>query len=143
LIEEGIFRFLQANAPIQATLLPGTTNNIFLGTVPESATYPCILIRQVSGKYDTTLDGPSGYAERRYQFTALGKEDPNFPGSGYVSARKIGDVMRQQMNGLTGTLPDGTLLFNSILDTDMDMYDEQGMTHNFIQDYFLQFRQAP
>jgi hypothetical protein len=143
LIEEGLYKFLQANAPIQATLAPNTTNNIFMGVVPESASYPCILFRVVSAKYDTTFDGPSGYCERRYEFIALGKEDPSLPGSGYVSAKRVGDIMRQQMNGLTGTLPDGTLLFNSILDTDMDIYDEQGMTHNFIQDYFLQFRQNP
>jgi hypothetical protein len=141
LIEEGLYKFLQTNTAIQ-DVIP-TTNSIFMGLVPESASYPCILFFKASGMHDTTFDGPSGYVERRYQFTCLGKEDPQFPGSGYVSAQRVADVLRQQMNGLTGTLPDGTQLFNCILDNEVDIYDDDGMTHNAIQDYMISFSQHP
>lgn len=141
MIEEGLFRFLQTNTAIQEVI--PTTNSIFMGVVPESASYPCILFFKVSGVFDTTFDGPSGYVQGRYQFVCLGKEDPTHPGSGYVSAQTVADILRQQMNGLTGTLPDGTRLFNSILENSLDIYDEEGTTHNAIQDYILHFSQHP
>lgn len=141
MIEQGIYNFLQNNTALKA-ILPAT-NSIFMGTVPESAQYPCVMFEKISGQYDTTLDGPSGYVIRRYQFTCSGKDLSTEPGSGYVSAQKLADVLRRQLNGLTGTLSDGTQLFNSILDNDLDAYATDDQTYAAIQDYFLHFAMAP
>jgi hypothetical protein len=135
MIEEGIYQWLKQNTAIQAAVAntaKPSAQNIFMGFVPESASMPCIMFEKVSSVHDTTLDGPSTYVIRRYQFNCYGQDLENIPGSGYVSAQKVADVLRQQLNGLTGTLPDGTLLFNAILD------DE---TYNAIQDYFIHFQQ--
>lgn len=142
MIEEGLYKFLLANDALKALLPPDT--GVYMGFVPASAQYPCLMFQKVSGVHDTTMDGPSGYVIRRYQFTCLGKEDSSIPGSGFVSAQRLADTLRQQLNGLAETtLPDGTLLFNAILDNELDLYDEEGETHNAITDYFLHFRQVP
>lgn len=141
MIEEGLYKFLLQNEALQEVL--PSSSAVFLGAVPESANYPCILLEKVSSVHDTTLDGPSGYVVRRYQFTCKGKDAQNSPGSGYVSAQTVADVLRKQVNGLTGTLPDNTLLFNSILDNELDLFDDDAQIHNAIQDYFIHFQQAP
>lgn len=141
MIEEGLFQFLKTNDEIDAVL--PSENGIFMGFVPEEAKYPCVMFEKVSGVHDTTLDGPSGYVIRRYQFTCYGKDTQNAPGSGYILAQQLADVIRQQMNGLTGTLPDGTLLFNMILDNELDSYDADSQTYHAVQDYFVHFEQNP
>jgi hypothetical protein len=97
------------------------------------------MIEQISSVNDTTFDGPSGYKERRYQFTVSGKDTQNVPGSGYVSAKRVADVLRQELDGLTGVLPNGIKLFNSILDTDFGSYDSEAQTYHHIMDFMISF----
>jgi hypothetical protein len=139
LIEEGLYLFLNQNTAIAPLITTG--NGVFLGVVPENAAFPNIMLRKVSGQHDTTFDGPSGFVIRRYQFTCTGKDAANIPGSGFVSAQKLADVLRQQLNGLVGTLPDGTLLFNAILDNEVDGYDSDNSVHRCVVDYLIHFQQ--
>lgn len=139
MIEEGIFLWLNQNTAIAPLITAG--KSIFMGVVPETASYPNIMFQGVSAQHDTTLDGPSGYVMKRYQFTCNGKDTTNVPGSGYVSAKSLADVLRKQLNGLVGTLPDGTLLFNAILDNEIDGYDEGLFVYRSVCDYLLYFQQ--
>lgn len=141
MIEEGLYQFLKQNTALTAVLAP--KNSIYMGHVPESAQFPCLMFEKVSGVYDTTLDGPSGYVVRRYQFNCYGKDNLTTPGSGYVAAQRLADTLRQQLNGLVGTLPDNTKLFNAILDNDLDLFDDDLQADVAIQDYFIHFQQNP
>lgn len=142
MIENGFYQWILANEQI-ADLLP-SSNNLYMGAVPESAQFPCIMFQKISGLHDTTMDGPSGFTARRYQFNFYGKDTPNTaPGTGYVSCQTLADVFRQQANGLTGTLPDGTKLFNMILDNELDLYDEDDETYKAVRDYMVYFQLDP
>lgn len=139
IIEEGLYLFINQNEAIQAVL--PTNSGVFMGFVPENAQYPNVMFEKVSSVHDSTLDGPSGYVVRRYQFTCSGRDLPNVLSSGYVSAQKLADVIRQQMDGLTGTLPDGTPLFNMILDNELDSYDADAEVYHAVADYFVHYQE--
>jgi Protein of unknown function (DUF3168) len=136
ILEEGIFQFLKANTALQAVL--PNEKSIFLGFVPESAKYPCIMFQKISTQNDTTMDGPSGYIIRRYQFNIYGQDSSNSPGSGYVQAQKVASILIQQLDGYSGTLPDGSQVYNTILDTEIDEYTDD-QTYIAIQDYFIHY----
>ena len=139
-VEEGLFLYLTQNTAIQATL---PENGLFMGYTPEGAPNPSLMFKKISGNHDTTLNGPSGYAENRFQFTATASDVNNTPGSGYVSSQLLISTLRQQLNGLNGTLPNGVRLFNSILDNDLDYYDEDDQEHQAVQDYIISWQQNP
>jgi hypothetical protein len=140
LIEEGLFKFLRANTAITALLQSDVTSSIWQGFTPETTLQPSIMFKKITGKSDTTLDGPSGWVERRYQFNMQATDAPNTPGSGYVEANILADMVRQQMDGLRGTLPNGVRLFNMILDLELDDYDADTQVYSSIQDYIVQFQ---
>jgi hypothetical protein len=141
MIEEGLYRFILANEALQAAM--PSENALFMDFTPEGAANPSIEFSTISSDSDTTLDGPSGLVVRRFQFTFVGRDNNNTPGSGAAMAKRLADVFRQQCDGLTGTLPDGTLLFNMWLDQEMSSYDSDGNAYHMIQDYFVQFRRDP
>lgn len=145
MIEHGLFLYLKSNSTL-AELLP-SANAIWMGFVPENAEFPCVMFMKVSSEPDSTLQGPSGFVSRRYQFTCYGKDVDNQPNSGYVSAQTLSDAIRQQFEGLSEvsptTLPDDTLLFNIIPDTALDSYDADQEVHHAIQDYIVLFQSNP
>lgn len=139
MLEEGLYLFITGNLPLLQVISP--TNSVFMGYTPENAANPSIMLEKVSAVNDTTMDGPSGFVIRRYQFTCAAK-DTAAPGSGFVIAQRVADVLRKQLDGLTGTLPDGTLVFNAIRDNELDSYDADAGVYHAIVDYFIHFRQA-
>lgn len=139
MIEEGLFNFLNTNLVGQAGLAAGA---VYMGTVPESATMPCVMFETVTSKSDTTMDGPSGYVVRRFQFNFYGADKAlGAPGSGLVAAKKVQEALRLMFDGLTGTLPDGTKLFNVIRDSEVDSYDADTNIYHLLTDYFIHFQQ--
>lgn len=158
MIEEGIYKWVLANEALQA-LMP-SQNALFMGYVPESAVMPCIMFQTASDNPDVTLDGPSGYVIRRYQFNFYGTDlptpnTPGVPGAGYVEAKNLANIFRQQITEgnnaptgvgaltLPGLLPDGTKVFNVIPDNSFDSYDEDAQRHQIVADYFFHFSQNP
>jgi hypothetical protein len=142
MIEEGLYKFILANEALAAAM--PSSNALFMDFTPEDANAPSIEFSTISSDSDTTLDGPSGLVTRRFQFTFIGKNTSNTPNSGAVQAKNLAEVFRQQCDGLTGTLPDGTRLFNMWLDQELSSYDSQANVYHMVQDYFVQFwRETP
>lgn len=136
MIEQGLNNFLVANL---ATL---TAQNIYMGFVPENAAMPCLMFETVSSKSDTTMDGPSGFVVRRFQFNFYGQDAAtSAPGSGYVAAKRVQEALRLMFDGLTGYLSDGTRVFNVIRDNEVDSYDADTNTYHLLTDYFIHFQQ--
>jgi hypothetical protein len=140
MIEQGIFQFILNNTALD-TLMP--ESSLFQGVIPDNSPSPSLMFRKITGTHDQTMQGPSGFVERRYQFTAEASDAPNTPGSGYVLVQTLLDTLRQQFNGFTGTLPDGTRVFATFLDLETDEFDADAQKHVAIQDYKIQFIQNP
>lgn len=145
LLEEGIYLWLtNQDGPLAGVL---TNANTYFGFLPEYAPYPSLVFRKIMTKSDTTFDGPSGFVERRYQFNFYGKDEsvggaPIVPNSGYVSSHEMQDLVRQQLDGLYGYLPNGIRLFNSMLASEVDHYDADTGLYTAITDYRMQFLQT-
>lgn len=138
LLEQGLFQWFTSPTGSLAAYL--SKQNVYLGRVPAGANYPCMMIEKVTEKSDTTFDGPSGYVERKYQFNFYGTDVGNTPNEGYVAAHVLQDAVRQAFNGLTGTLPNGVLLFNVIADEAHDEYDGNLQRYQAITDYDISCR---
>ena len=135
LLDEGLYLFLtNPNGPLAGLL---TDANVFEDYVPPNSPMPCLMYQQVSEVTDTTLDGPSGYVETRYQFNFYGQDKTTgTPGSGRVAANSLRNAVRLQFNGLTGTLPNGIQLWNVIkMNSIAPHFDTQAQTYQLITDY--------
>lgn len=140
MIEQGIFQFILDNEALDALMTEGS---LFQNVIPENSPNPSLMFRTITGTHDQTMQGPSGFVERRYQFTAQAADTDNSPGSGYVLAKTLMDTLRQQFNGLTGILPDGTRVFGTFLDLELDSFDDDAQKHQVVNDYKIQFQQNP
>lgn len=128
IIEQGLLQLFKSFTDVVAMT---TLCGIYLNVVPEGAHDPCLLIAKVSATPDATMDGPSGYNIRRYQFTFFSKDFP--------TALKLQEIVRALFDGYVGVLPNGTRVYNVIRDNEIDGYDDQTAWHHTITDYFIHF----
>src|ERR1700748_1074303 len=98
LLNEGLYLFFtDPQGPLSDVL---NDANVFEGYVPPNSPMPCLMYQQVSEITDTTLDGPSGFVETRYQFNFYGKDETlGMPGSGRPAAALLRNAVRLQFNG--------------------------------------------
>jgi hypothetical protein len=128
-LEQGL-RLLVVEAP---TIVAVTGEaGVYLNAVPENSPDPCILISKISSTPDATMDGPSGFNIRRYQFTFFSKD--------YPTAIKLQEITRLVIDGFHGALPTtGQIVYNIIRDNEVDGFDNETGWHHSITDYFIHF----
>jgi hypothetical protein len=94
-VDEGLIAYLQNYAALVALV----STRVYLMTIPQAATLPCMTVTRISTPRTLTHDsaGTSGLlAHPRFQFNAYATT--------YASAKAITDVLRAALNGKTGSI---------------------------------------
>ncbi len=94
-LEEGLLTYLQAYAGLTALI----STRVYLRTVPQGVTYPCLTFQRISTPRVKTMDssGATGdLASPRFQFDAWATTD--------LAAKAITDQVRAALNGKQGAV---------------------------------------
>lgn len=143
MIESGLYDLLSTN-----TTFMSVCKGLYMNTIPEGAPTPSVSFKVVSAVIDVTMDGNSGYVERRYQFTCTGRDSEGITTtatSGYTAAKTLQEALRVLMENtltLPMTLSDGTYVFNVIRSMEVDFFDSESQVHHATTDYYVTFRQV-
>lgn len=94
-IETSILKALADETTIN-TIIGTPTHRIYLLNAPQDAALPYIVIQQISGVRDHTMDGPTGYVDARYQITCWAKT--------YGAAKRLFEAVRKFFDGYHATV---------------------------------------
>lgn len=92
------------------------TSGVFLVQLPEAEPAPAIVLSQIAGETDFSLDGPSDLRFVRWQFTCYGRTP--------ILAKQLQRAVRQALEAFTGELSDGSAIesMECVLETDAFQY---------------------
>ena len=131
-IEEALVALLEGDADVGA--LAG--DRIYPIVVPAGATLPAIAYQRISTRRPEEMDGPSGLARPRFQFTCVGTD------FGVVKA--LAKAVRAALDGFSGTV--SGVMIDGILFEDEDhdfkpATDEEASSWLMMQDYYVWHRE--
>lgn len=109
-------------------------------TPPEDllASCPCVVMQTAtySPSYSGT-PGSTGLAEKRIVLTALAQEGSG----GYSTVRTIIEVIRANISGFQGSLPDGTLVFQIRITNSADYFDSEPRIYRSTLSLAIQYQE--
>ena len=109
----GIVKYLLTKAPI--TALAG--NRIQPIPAPEDLSlYPCVTVQIASDVSRYGFDGPDGVTTTRVVFDCFADR--------YLNARSLALAIKAALTGYSGTLPDGTQVFETQIVNIQDGFDD-------------------
>lgn len=115
---QGLISLLLEQTSITSIVAGGNA----IQTIPAPASlqdYPAVVIAQISEQNDYTLTGPAGLTHARINFDCLAPQNPG----GYGIARNLALAVKGELDGLIGTLPDGTRVFFAEVVNVRDSFD--------------------
>lgn len=92
------------------------TSGLFPMQMPEGDPLPAIVYQEIFGEGTMTQDGPDPLQYSRMQFDVYGEN--------YKSCKALARALRQLLEGTTGALADGTLLFSAERVSEIDTFEE-------------------
>jgi hypothetical protein len=103
MLSEGLWGLLSSTDSITALIgTPDTrsdhTSGIFPVLMPNATPMPALVISQIAGGGDNTMDGASGLRTARIQFTAHG--------SNYLQSKTLAKAVRDLLDGIKTTCSD-------------------------------------
>jgi hypothetical protein len=126
MLQEGVYQML-AGAPT-VTAIIGTpadrlrwsqgregTTGIFPGQMPEQAVLPALILVEISGETDVTLDGPSGLRNTHLQISCYGRS--------YKEAKNLAETVLGLYDGGQAMLPSGTEVDVSLVRKDPEIFE--------------------
>ena len=94
-IETAILKALADESTI-STIVGTDPSRIYLLIAPQDAALPHMVIQQISGVRDHTMDGPTGYVDARYQITCWATT--------YGGAKRLFEAVRKFFDGYHATV---------------------------------------
>ena len=141
-IEAALFAYLSGLPAIQGLLgNPDGSVRIYRDTLPEEVAYPAMTFFRVSTPRVHALDGPTGLASPRFQFSAWSGDVANPDGStrsGADDVLDIIDAVRVALDGYSGAM-NGVAVRAILADEegDRDMYDEKTRSYHRMIDFMV------
>jgi len=105
------------------------TTRCYYNYIPQSPTYPLIVIQRVTGSRVHHLSGPSGAVRPRFQIEAWAET--------YSAAKALANLIRAALDGKEYT-EDG-VKFSCLSQAEIDGYEEAVNAHRIIQDYSVRY----
>ena len=105
------------------------TTRCYYNYIPQSPTYPLIVIQRVTGSRIHHLGGPSGAVRPRFQIEAWAET--------YSAAKGLANLIRAALDGKEYT-EDG-VKFSCLSQAEIDGYEEAVNAHRIIQDYSVRY----
>ena len=126
-MEAGLHALLQADASLSSLV----GNRIHPLVLPEDCVKPAVVYQRISTVPTITMDGPADLTTCRLQFDCYGTH--------YNDVKACADAVSHVLEGYTGTLPDGTYVFDIELDGMQDRYESEARLYRVSADYFVRF----
>ena len=127
MIEQGLTALLSNNSQLQALI--GAC--LYPVMVPEQTTYPCLSYQVVSAASEYALPG-SSERWKRLQFDAWGQA--------YADCKNVVDALDAALDGLTGALPDGTVVLGAFRGVELDLSEQYSRTFRTMVEYTFHYR---
>jgi len=105
------------------------TTRCYYNYIPQSPTYPLIVIQRVTGSRVHHLSGPSGAVRPRFQIEAWAET--------YAAAKALANLIRVALDGKEYT-QDG-VIFSCLSQAEIDGYEDAVNAHRIIQDYSVRY----
>ena len=105
------------------------TTRCYYNYIPQSPTYPLIVIQRVTGSRVHHLSGPSGAVRPRFQIEAWAET--------YSAAKGLANLISAALDGKEYT-EDG-VKFSCLSQAEIDGYEEAVNAHRIIQDYSVRY----
>ena len=105
------------------------TTRCYYNYIPQSPTYPLIVIQRVTGSRVHHLSGPSGAVRPRFQIEAWAET--------YSAAKGLANLIRKALDGKEYT-QDG-VIFSCLSQAEIDGYEDAVNAHRIIQDYSVRY----
>jgi hypothetical protein len=123
MIEDALYGYLARQAAITALIGSGDDFRLYPDLLPEGIAYPAVAYFRVSTPRLHTLDGPSGFAQPRFQFSVWGNTKSD------VIA--VVEALRLTLDGFRGQMGD-TQVRAILSDDEMGDHDQyDGNTRSF------------
>jgi hypothetical protein len=119
LLQTSAITAIIGTAATRATEQPGPPapgSGVYWQQMPEGSLLPGLVLSQISGGGTPTLDGADPLHTARIQISAFGMT--------YGDAKSLSRAVRATLEGFAGTLPDGTLVGQTILSSEADAFDD-------------------
>ena len=101
------------------------TTRCYYNYIPQSPTYPLIVMQRVTGNRIHHLGGPSGAVRPRFQIEAWAET--------YAAAKGLANLIRAALDGKEHT--QGGVTFSCLSQAEIDGYEDTVEAHRIIQDY--------
>ena len=127
MLEQGLTTLLTQNAGLQALI--GTC--LYPVMVPEQTTYPCLSYQTVSAASEYALPG-SSERWKRLQFDAWAQS--------YADCKNVVAALDAALDGFTGALPDGTVVFGAFRGVELDLSEQYSRTFRTLVEYTFHYQ---
>ena len=124
LIEEALVSKVTNDAGVSALI----ANRFYPVKLPQKVTLPAMTCRRISGSRVHSLNGSSGLASPRFQFSAWAKK--------YTEAKDIAEKLRLAIQGFRGTVL-GVRIDAILFESDQDFYEDDLEIHQVASDYII------
>lgn len=139
MLSEGLYSLITQDPVVGAIL--GTrklsdgrkppTSGVFPMQMPEADPLPAIVYQEIFGEGTMTQDGPDPLQYSRMQFDVYGEN--------YKSSKTLARALRQLLEGTTGQLADGTLLFSAERVSEIDTFEETPFVYRTTIDVHISY----
>ena len=127
-MEIGLVALITADPGVQAC---PTQARLAPLVFPENGPKPASTYQRISTRGTESLDGPVDVTTARLQFDHWGAR--------WMDVRAAGDAYDALLDGFSGTLPDGTVVFSIVLDSSKDLYEQESRLYRVSSDYLITF----
>lgn len=127
-LDEGLVAYLKAYSGL-TTLI---STRVYLRTIPQGATLPCLTVQRIDTPRVLTHDssGSTGdLAHPRFQFDAWATT--------YASAKAITDALRAALNGHKGATGTGVTINAALVQDEAPNYDPETELQSVRSDYVI------
>ena len=127
-LDEGLIEYLKAFAGLTALI----STRVYLETIPQAATLPCLVVSRVDTPRIHTMEtsGIGGdLASPRFQFDAYATT--------YGSVKAITDQVRAVLNGHVGTTGTGVTIRAALVNNEVPSYDPETALHRCQSDFII------
>lgn len=114
-----------------ATVAAILATRLYPVILPQNTIFPAATYQIIDTPRDNTLDGPSGLARPKIQFTLWATKADN--------VKALARAIRLALNGFKGTLPDGSDVKSVLLEDERETYESDVNLHRIDLDFVVWF----
>jgi hypothetical protein len=125
-MQQGLYSLLTSTSAITDLIGARVTPVV----IPPNVTFPCLSFTDISMVADPLLQGP-GTSTKRIRFDCWGKS--------YNDAKNLQAALHSLFDGYVGTLPDGTVIQETQLGNELDLYESDNRIYRSMTEYLFYY----